>query len=34
MNILATETEEAAYQGSLRELYALIKKLFGNQRDG
>ena len=29
MNMLATETEEAAHQGNLRGLYTAIKKLSG-----
>ena len=29
MNMLATETEEVAHQGNLRELYTTIKKLSG-----
>ena len=29
MNTLAAETEEAAYQGNVRELYTAIEKLSG-----
>ena len=29
MNMLATETEEAAHQGNLWKLYTTIKKLYG-----